>query len=146
MWVITAMITIINMRITRSDIKWFLFALFLMAALYSQGQNAQSVYNCCKQIGIQHPDIVTAQACVETGNFECLNCSQNVGNIFGFLWKGEYLTFCGWDECCYYYLWWQQQNYKGGDYYAFLRRIHYAGNADKYEKTVRQKLKELNLK
>jgi uncharacterized FlgJ-related protein len=78
-----------------------------------------------KLIGIKHPDVVYAQAKLETGNFKSRVFREN-NNLFGFIYKGKYLKFNNWLECCRYYKKWQTKYYKGGDYYIFLINIGYA--------------------
>lgn len=114
-------------KLTRTDLYALFLVLFVcFACTCSKSQDAQAVYRYVKMVGIKHPEIVTAQAILETGWFDCNNCSMEVGNIFGFLYKGKYLDFCFWDESVRYYKWWQDQLYKGGDYYDFLKRVGYA--------------------
>jgi hypothetical protein len=88
------------------------------------------------EIGVEHPEIVTAQAIVETGWFRCSNCSLDFNNIFGFRVGGEYLQFENWKQSCDYYLAWQQNRYAGGDYYDFLRLVGYAVDS-LYEEKIR---------
>ncbi len=78
--------------------------------------------------GVQHADIVLRQAITETGWFKCTGCSLSRNNIFGFYYKKKYLVFDNWLECVRYYKRWQDRHYKGGDYYAFLKRVGYATN------------------
>jgi hypothetical protein len=88
------------------------------------------------EIGVEHPEIVTAQAVVETGWFTCTNCSLDFNNLFGFVVGGDYLRFDTWQESCDYYQVWQQNRYVGGDYYEFLRVVGYAVDS-LYEEKVR---------
>ena len=78
--------------------------------------------------GVQHADIVLRQAITETGWFKCTKCSLTRNNIFGFYYKKRYLEFDNWVECVRYYKRWQDRHYKGGDYYAFLKKVGYATN------------------
>lgn len=88
------------------------------------------------EIGVEHPEIVTAQAVVETGWFKCTDCSMQFNNLFGFRVNGEYLQFDDWKQSCDYYLSWQQSRYIGGDYYNFLSVVGYALDS-LYEEKVR---------
>lgn len=76
--------------------------------------------------GVQHADIVLRQAIQETGWFKCTSCSLNRNNIFGFYYKKKYLSYDNWQECVRYYKRWQDRHYKGGDYYAFLKKVGFA--------------------
>ncbi|MBL4705980.1 MAG: glucosaminidase domain-containing protein [Flavobacteriales bacterium] len=78
--------------------------------------------------GVQHADIVLRQAITETGWFKCVNCSLSRNNIFGFYYKKKYLQFDNWIDCVKYYKRWQDRHYKGGDYYAFLKKVGFATN------------------
>jgi|SRR5690606_16091266 len=90
------------------------------------------------RLGIKEGDVVLRQAILETGWFKCTNCSMGTNNLFGFFYKGKYLSFDNWVESVEYYKWWQDQVYKGGDYYAFLKKIGYAEapNYIKYLKSL----------
>jgi len=76
--------------------------------------------------GVQHADIVLRQAIQETGWFKCTSCSLSKNNIFGFYYKKKYLTYDDWQDCVRYYKRWQDRHYKGGDYYAFLKKVGFA--------------------
>lgn len=76
--------------------------------------------------GVQHADIVLRQAILETGWFKCTSCSLSRNNIFGFWYKKKYIEFEDWKECVAYYKRWQDRHYKGGDYYAFLKKVGFA--------------------
>ena len=76
--------------------------------------------------GVLFPDIVLRQAIQETGWFKCNNCSLAKNNIFGFYYKKKYISYDNWQECVRYYKRWQGRHYKGGDYYAFLKKVGFA--------------------
>lgn len=76
--------------------------------------------------GVQFPDIVLRQAIQETGWFKCENCSMANNNIFGFYYKKKYISYDNWQDCVRYYKRWQKRHYKGGDYYAFLKKVGFA--------------------
>jgi len=100
------------------------------------GLHVGGILQYLTEIGVQHPEIVTAQAVLETGWFRCHGCSLDRNNIFGFFYKGKYLSFTSWRSSCRYYLRWQQRHYKGGDYYQFLHDRGYAEDPN-YEQKVR---------
>lgn len=79
---------------------------------------------------IQHPDIVYAQAILETGYFKSVGCVK-YNNLFG-LYNSKtkrYCRFNHWTESVVAYKEWIQQRYNPQeDYYRFLTRIHYASD------------------
>lgn len=84
---------------------------------------------------VQHSDIVLRQSIVETGWFKCTNCSMRYNNLFGFRLKKYmsennpmgYIPFDKWqDSVRYYKEQYQDKNYKGGDYYIFLKEEGYS--------------------
>ena len=98
----------------------------------------ENVQKEIKRLGIKEGDIVLRQAILETGWLKCTNCSLGSNNLFGFFYKGKYLSFDNWVESVEYYKWWQDQVYHGGDYYVFLKKIGYAEapNYIKYLKSL----------
>lgn len=77
---------------------------------------------------IKHPEIVYAQAVLETGNFKS-NLCVNHNNLFGLYnsRKKEYYRFNHWVESVIFYKYHIQNRYKDPeDYYSFLKRIRYA--------------------
>ena len=77
---------------------------------------------------VQHPQIVYAQAIIETGNFKSSLC-LNQNNLFGLYnsSKGRYHRFDHWTESVIAYKDFIQYRYKPPeDYYKFLQRIGYA--------------------
>lgn len=78
--------------------------------------------------GVQHSDIVYAQAVLETGHFKSVGCLRH-NNLFG-LYNSKakrYCRFNHWTESVIAYKEWIQRRYKPPeDYYKFLSRIHYA--------------------
>lgn len=77
---------------------------------------------------IKHPEIVYAQALLETGYFKSKGCTRD-NNLFG-LYNSKmkrYHKFNHWAESVVKYKEWIQYKYKPpNDYYEFLRKIHYA--------------------
>lgn len=79
---------------------------------------------------VHHPDIVYAQAVLETGNFKSYGCT-NDNNLFGLYNSklGKYHKFNHWHESVISYKHWIQRRYKPPeDYYKFLKRIGYASD------------------
>lgn len=78
--------------------------------------------------GIEHSDIVYAQAILETGWFKSRICLQ-YNNLFG-LYNSRtksFYRFNHWSESVIAYKKWIQRRYKPpGDYYQFLVQINYA--------------------
>ncbi len=102
-----------------------LFAIFLLICVSNFGQSKQEVYDYLVLIDCKHPEIVTAQAVLETGHFESFSCRER-HNLFGLRYNHKYLIFDTWEESCEAYLSKIQYRYSGGDYYEFLNRIGYA--------------------
>lgn len=89
-----------------------------------------------KKLEIKFPEIVYAQARLETGNFKS-NYFKKQNNLFGFRMKKHYMFFKDWRECVLYYSVWQKKYYKQGeDYFEFLTRIHYAEADSIYKERV----------
>lgn len=80
--------------------------------------------------GLEHKDIVYAQAILETGHFQSRICLE-YNNLFGLYdsKKGDYYKFNHWSESVIAYKEWIQEKYDTPDnYYRFLEEIHYADN------------------
>lgn len=89
--------------------------------------------------GVKHPQIVYAQAVLETGYFKSDLC-LNGNNLFG-LYDSKnhrYYTFERWCDSIVAYLNYVQYRYKPpNDYYEFLLEIGYAGDAQYIQKLKR---------
>lgn len=86
----------------------------------------EQVYELLVEIDVKYPEIVLAQAILETGHFKSSLCIKN-HNLFGFRTRNGYLSFDSWIESCYYYKGWQDRYYNDTeDYYNFLIIINYA--------------------
>lgn len=85
---------------------------------------------------IQHPEIVLAQARLETGGYTSKVC-RTCNNLFGLRKGDSYRSFSHWTESVKEYKRLIQSRYKGGNYYAFLERIGYA-DCYNYTDKVRQ--------
>ena len=86
--------------------------------------------------GVKHPEIVYAQAILETGHFRSKVCKE-YNNLFGLYnsYKGDYYKFDHWSESVVAYLNYIQYRYKPpDDYYQFLIKIGYAEDLQYVEK------------
>lgn len=82
--------------------------------------------------GVHHPEIVYAQAVLETGHFRSRHCRDH-NNLFGLYdsRNRRYHRFNHWSESVIGYKNWVQNKYKSQeDYYSFLHRIGYAGDPE----------------
>ena len=102
-----------------------LITIMIMAATVSHGQTINEVRAEIVRQGIPHPEIVLAQARLETGNFTSRRCKVD-HNIFGIKHSGRYAKYRRWQDCVSDYKRRISSRYTSGDYYAFLRRIGYA--------------------
>lgn len=79
---------------------------------------------------LYHPEIVYAQAQLETGYFKSQGCLRD-NNLFGLYNSSHkrYHRFGHWTESIVAYKDWIQRRYKPpNDYYKFLERINYASD------------------
>ena len=82
--------------------------------------------------GVKHPQIVYAQAVLETGHFKSDLC-LNGNNLFGLYnsKKHRYYTFDHWKDCIIAYKEMIQYKYKDSDdYLNFLKEIGYAEDSE----------------
>ena len=92
---------------------------------------------------VKHPNIIYAQAILETGHFKSNLCINN-NNLFGLYdsKNKKYYTFDHWKDCIIAYKEMVQYKYKDGDdYYKFLSDIGYAEDPkyiDKLKEIVNQ--------
>lgn len=86
-----------------------------------------NVYREIVSNNIHHPDIVLAQAKLETGNYKSKVCTV-YNNLFGLRKPdGSYYKFNSWQESVKAYKDWVQNKYTPpNDYYDFLDSIRYA--------------------
>ena len=86
-----------------------------------------NVYREIVSNNIYHPDIVLAQAKLETGNYKSKVCTV-YNNLFGLRKPdGSYYKFNSWQESVKAYKDWVQNKYTPpNDYYDFLDSIRYA--------------------
>lgn len=86
------------------------------------------IYKACIYYNIHNPEIVVAQAILETGYYRSEGCKKD-NNLFGLYNsnKKEYFKFSHWTESVKAYRDMIQYKYKNNeDYYHFLDRIGYA--------------------
>lgn len=96
--------------------------------------NEKKVESYCNSSSLICPDIVTAQAVIETGHFKSYNCI-NRNNLFGMRHKSQiskdnpmgYFSYNNWKESVDHY----KRNISvrhriGETYFNFLKRIGYA--------------------
>lgn len=92
---------------------------------------------------LQHPEIVYAQAILETGHFKSKLCKE-ANNLFG-LYNSkdkQYYKFNHWSESVVAYKEWIQRKYRSPEnYYTFLKRINYASDINYISK-----LKQIEIK
>jgi hypothetical protein len=141
----------IRMRI---HVVWFIIALLVVAFLinvYSDNKkeniiiekedsvsvqwrqnhfllSEENLYNELVAQGVDFPEIVTAQALLETGHFKSYACLQQ-NNLFGLRDnKGKYMSFPHWtDAVAAYKKYIQRYNHPvPEDYYAYLQELGYA--------------------
>lgn len=81
---------------------------------------------------IKHPQIVYAQAVLETGHFKS-NVCLNYNNLFGLYdsKNKDYYKFNHWTESIVAYKEWIQKKYQPpNNYYVFLEEINYASDKE----------------
>ena len=105
-----------------------------------------TIANLYKEIvrnGILYPEIVLAQAILETGWFRSSLCRDR-NNLFGLTnpRTGKYFEFGHWTESVRAYYTKVQYKYKGGNYLLWLRKIGYAEDPN-YVRSVIKVLKML---
>ena len=115
----------------------------LLLAVAMQGQTREQVLAEIHRQGIPHSTIVLAQARLETGNFRSDRYRRD-HNLFGMKHGRRYAKYDHWRESVKDYKKRISSRYKGGDYYAFLRRIGYASDP-KYIGKVKHIVKTSNL-
>jgi hypothetical protein len=87
----------------------------------------EGLYKACEYYEIQQPDIVVAQAILETGFFKSDLCLKR-HNLFGLFNSRtmDFYSFDHWTESVKAYRDKVQYRYKTGNYYDWLERIGYA--------------------
>lgn len=99
--------------------------------------NIENLMAVLRQYDVKFPQIVAAQALLETGYFTSRVCLEN-NNLFGLRRpsNGSYYTFNSWEESVKAYKDYVQYKYKGGNYYEFLNRIGYAEDGSYISKVM----------
>jgi hypothetical protein len=99
--------------------------------------NIENLMATLKQYDVKFPQIVAAQALLETGYFTSRVCLEN-NNLFGLRRpsNGSYYTFNSWEESVKAYKDYVQYKYRGGNYYDFLNRIGYAEDGSYISKVM----------
>ena len=87
----------------------------------------ENLMNELKAQDVQFPEIVAAQALLETGNFKSYSCI-NRNNLFGLRKKdGTYMSFEHWTECvAAYKKYIQKWKQPPSNYYKYLDNLGYA--------------------
>lgn len=107
--------------------RQLILTILLLVASVSHGQTVSEVRAEIVRQGLPHPEIVLAQARLETGNFKSRRCRVDK-NIFGIKHRRQYAKYRRWQDCVADYKRRISSRYSGGDYYQFLRRIKYAAD------------------
>lgn len=81
--------------------------------------------NLISILELKEPNIVLNQCKLETGNYTS-DAFKNHNNLFGFMKDNKIRHYNNWKESVIHYAHWQNINYKGEDYYKFLKKINYA--------------------
>lgn len=91
----------------------------------------------CRYYGIKYPEIVTAQAILESGDFKS-KIFREYNNPFGLYNSSthSYYRFSHWTYAVLAYKTMIESKYKGGDYYKFLEELPYAKDKN-YIKAVK---------
>ena len=116
--------------------KKLITTILLTAAMTCQAQTIQEVKEEIIRQGLPHPEIVLAQARLESGNFKSTRAKRD-HNILGIKHGTRYAVYARWQDCVSDYKKRISSRYKGGDYYAFLKRIGYARDP-KYIQKLKQ--------
>ena len=101
----------------------------------------ENLMNELKAQDIQFPEIVAAQALLETGNFKSYSCI-NRNNLFGLRKKDStYMSFEHWTDCvAAYKKYIQEWKQPPNDYYKYLDDLGYAEDAS-YTTKLKQMVK-----
>lgn len=109
---------------------------FFLFALCCPAQTIEQVERELARQQVPQARIVLAQARLETGNFTSQRCKRD-HNLFGIKHNGRYARYRTWQDSVADYKKRISSRYKGGNYYAFLKRIGYAADS-KYAQKVRR--------
>lgn len=106
--------------------------------------NSTSLYQTLKHYEFPAPETITAQAVLETGNFQS-RLFLKYNNLFGLYdsRRMEYMRFDSWISCVFAYRKYILNKYREDEeYYTFLTRIGYAEDST-YVSKVKQIEKQL---
>lgn len=115
------------------------------ATVFMDSTAKEGLIDALEYYDIHHPDIVYAQAILETGHFRSIGCLEH-NNLFGLYNSraNRYCRFDHWTESVIAYKEWIQKRYKPPeDYYKFLQRIRYASDPQ-YISKLKQIVKKEN--
>lgn len=101
----------------------------VLADLTSLELNKDNFYLACAVMDIHHPEIVYAQAKLESGNFtsHVYNTKNNFLGLYNSR-KKTYYEFDHWTSCLQGYKDYVQVKCKNDDYYQFLKDLPYAAD------------------
>lgn len=104
--------------------------------------NAKNLYKELLSQEIDYPEIVQAQAILETGHFKSNACTQK-NNLFGLRKRdGGYMSFSHWtDAVAAYKKYIQKYDTIPNDYYIYLQELGYAEDPE-YITKVKQIVKQ----
>ena len=114
-----------------------LILLLAFFPIFAFAQTRQDVLKELHRQQVPHPNIVLAQARLESGNFKS-DFYKRTNNLFGLKKGKKYATYKTWRDSIKDYKLRISARYQGGSYYKFLTKIGYAK-----EKTYTQKVKEI---
>lgn len=88
---------------------------------------SENLYRELKAQGVEFPEIVVAQAILETGNYKS-NACKDKNNLFGLrCYDGTYMYFDHWTDCVLAYKYYiQNWDTPPNDYYQYLKDLGYA--------------------
>ena len=116
--------------------KTIITIILLLAASVSHGQTIAEVRAEIVRQCLPHPEIVLAQARLESGNFKSTRAKRD-HTILGIKHGTRYAKYARWQDCVADYKRRISSRYKGGDYYVFLRKIGYAQDPEYINKLKR---------
>ena len=99
--------------------------MFAITTLSCVSQTREEVSRELHRQRIPHPNIVLAQARLESGNMKSA-FYKRTNNLFGIKHNGRYAKYRTWQDSIKDYKQRISSRYDGGCYYAFLKRIKYA--------------------
>lgn len=97
--------------------------------IFSFAQTRADVLRELHRQQVPHPQIVLAQARLESGNFKS-DFYQKTNNLFGLKKGGKYARYKHWRDSIRDYKKRISARYQGGSYYKFLTKIGYASDKE----------------